>query len=146
MKHTILGRVLGTLAGASALALGVASTASAHHCYKLDWNDKAAEQQAGNGSPWTPLSTLGAMVIAQDVGMPECAGYSSVAIDHWMEETGTTSEPLIHLRATVGGGALHHNPPGRTARSIGYLTDADFAILEEGIGLAIAQCQADPPS
>ena len=26
------------------------------------------------------------------------------------------------------------------------LTDADFAILEEGIGLAIAQCQADQPS
>lgn len=146
MKHTILGRALGTVAGAFALTLGVASTASAHHCYKLDWNDKAAQQQATNGSPWTPLSTLGAMVIAQDVGMPECAGYSSVAVDHWMAQTGTTTEPLIHLRATVGGGALRHNPQGKTAQTIGYLTDADFMILEEGIGMAIAQCQADQPS
>ncbi|WP_255218306.1 hypothetical protein [Janibacter terrae] len=41
MSRTILRRTLAVTAGAAALTFGVASTASAHHCYKVDWNEKA---------------------------------------------------------------------------------------------------------
>lgn len=140
MSHTIWRRALGVAAGTAALTLGVATTASAHHCYKVDWNAKAYEQQSTNKSPWMPLSGLGAMIIAEDIGMPECSGYASVAIAHWMEETGTSTEPLIHMKATAGGGAAHR---GKTVKPFAYLEEADFVILEEGLGMAIGQCMAD---
>lgn len=143
MSHHILRRAATTTAAAAALGLATASMASAHHCYKVDWNAKAYSNQASNGSPWTPLSTIGAMVIAEDVGMPECASYANVAVNHWMQVTGTTVEPLIHSKATVGGGTLKS---GRTPTRIAFLGESDFAILEEGIGMAIAQCQADQAS
>ncbi|WP_068325865.1 hypothetical protein [Janibacter terrae] len=57
-----------------------------------------------------------------------------------MSETGTTTEPLIHSKATAGGGAAHQ---GKTVKPFAYLGDADFAILEEGLGMAIEQCMAD---
>ena len=146
MSHTIWRRALGVAAGTAALTLGVATTASAHHCYKVDWNERAYAQLSQGGTPWMSLTTLGSMIIAEDIGMPECAGYASVAIDHWMAETGATSVPLIHSKATVGGGALHHNPRGRTPTAINFLGEADFPILDEGLGMAIAQCQADQAS
>lgn len=140
MSHTIWRRALGVAAGTAALTLGVATTASAHHCYKVDWNAKAYEQQSTNKSPWMPLSGLGAMIIAEELGMPECSGYASVAIDHWMEETGTTTEPLIHMKATVGSGAAYQ---GKTVKPFNYLGEADFMILDKGLEMAIGQCMAD---
>lgn len=140
MSRTILRRALAVTAGTAALTFGVASTASAHHCYKVDWNEKAYAQQSTNGSPWTPLTDLGAMIIAEDIGLPECSGYANIAVQHWMSETGTTTEPLIHSKATAGGGAAHQ---GKTVKPFAYLGDADFAILEEGLGMAIEQCMAD---
>lgn len=146
MSHHILRRAATTTAAAAALGLATASMASAHHCYKVDWNERAYAQLSQGGTPWMSLTTLGGMIIAEDIGMPECAGYASVAIDHWMAETGATSVPLIHSKATVGGGALHNNPQGRTPKAINFLGEADFPILDEGLGMAIAQCQADQAS
>lgn len=140
MTHTTIRRALGVIAGAAALTIGTATAASAHHCYKVDWNEKAYEQLSGGGTAWLPLSDLGAMIIAQDIGLPECAGYSSVAVDHWMAETGATTEPLIHSKATVGGGAMQK---GKAPKPFAYLGESDFVILEEGLTMAVAECMAD---
>lgn len=141
MGHHFIRRSLGVIAGAAALTIGTATAASAHHCYKVDWNDKAYEQLARGGTAWLPLTDLGAMIISEDIGMPECAGYASVAVDHWMAETGATSVPLIHSKATVGGGAYYNK--GKAPKPFGYLGEADFMILEEGLGMAIEACMAD---
>ena len=49
-----------------------ASIASAHHCYKVDWND-AAYEHVSSGTAWWTLNDLGAMIITQDLGLPQCA-------------------------------------------------------------------------
>lgn len=96
------------------------------------------------GTAWLPLSSLGAMIISapapDGAGLPQCASYAYIAVDHWMAQTGTTSEPLIHSKATAGGGAAHQ---GKTVKPFAYLEEPDFAILEEGLGMAIGQCMAD---
>lgn len=140
MAHHFIRRSVGVIAGAAALTLGTATAASAHHCYKVDWNEKAYEQLSGGGTAWMPLSDLGAIILAEE-GMPECAGYSSVAVEHWMAETGATSEPLIHSKATVGGGAYYNK--GKAPKPFGYLGEADFVILEDGLMMAIDACMAD---
>ncbi|WEV78049.1 hypothetical protein O9K63_15900 [Janibacter cremeus] len=141
MAHHFIRRSVGVIAGAAALTLGTATAASAHHCYKVDWNDKAAEQLARNSTAWVSLTDLGAMIIAEEIGIPECAGYSSVAVEHWMAETGATSVPLIHSKATVGGGAYYNK--GKAPKPFGYLGEADFTALDEGLGKAIDACMAD---
>ncbi|WP_277454566.1 hypothetical protein [Janibacter sp. DB-40] len=141
MGHHIIRRSVGVIAGAAALTLGTATVASAHHCYKVDWNDKAAEQLARGGTAWLPLTDLGAMIIAEEMGQPQCAGYASIAVDHWMAETGATSEPLIHSKATVGGGAYYNK--GKAPKPFGYLGEADFVILTDGLMMAIDSCMAD---
>lgn len=143
MAHHIIRRAVGVVAGAAALTLGTASIASAHHCYKVDWNAKAYENHARGNTPWTPLTDMGAMIIAEDIGLPQCAGYASVAVDHWMAETGATSVPLIHAKATVGSGAMQK---GKAPKGFAYLDGSDFMILEEGLGMAIDACMADMPS
>ena len=47
-----------------------ASIASAHHCYKVDWND-AAYEHVSSGTAWWTLNDLGAMIITQDLGLPQ---------------------------------------------------------------------------
>lgn len=133
-------RALAVAAGAAALTLGTATVASAHHCYKVDWNDKAAEQLAKSGTAWVSLTDMGAMIIAEDIGLPQCAGYAQIAVDHWMAETGTTTVPLIHSKATVGGGSYYKK--GVAPKPFAYLGEADFAILEDGLGMAIGACMA----
>ena len=143
MAHHIARRALGAVAGAAALSLGLATAASAHHCYKVDWNEKAYANHAQGGTAWVPLSQVGAMIISQDIGMPECAGYADVAIQHWMAETGTSVEPILQSKATVGSGAYYKK--GKAPKSFAYLGESDFMILEEGIGMAIDACMADLP-
>lgn len=124
-------------AGAAAiLALG-ATAASAHHCYKADWNDAAATQLNQNSTPWLPLSDLAELVITQDIGLAQCAGYGDQVTAAWMEATGAEQEPLIQIKATAGGGAAHQ---GKTVKPFLYLGDADFAVLDEALTAAIDDC------
>ena len=144
MAHHIWRRSLAVAAGTAALTLGAATAASAHHCYKVDWNPNAYANHMSGNTAWMPLSSMGAMIISapapDGAGLPQCASYASVAVDHWMAQTGATSEPLIHSKATVGSGAAYQ---GKTVKPFAYLQDSDFAILEEGLGMAIGQCLAD---
>lgn len=125
-----------SVGAAAILALG-ATAASAHHCYKADWNDAAYANLSKGGTPWLPLSDLASLVIAGDIGFPECAGYGDQVAAAWMEATGTTTEPLIHMNATAGGGAAHQ---GKTVKPFAYLEDPDFVILDEALGAAIGDC------
>ena len=125
--------------GATAILAISANSAFAHHCYKVDWNDSAYAHHAQGGTTWLPLSDLADSVIAEDIGLPQCVGYGDQVAAAWMEATGTEQEPLIHSRATAGGGAAHQ---GKTVRPFHYLEDADFAILEAALGAAIEDCLA----
>lgn len=59
-----LGRRAGaTTALAAAVALVGATAANAHHCYKDVWADAAYAHHLAGGTPWTPLSDMGAMFI-----------------------------------------------------------------------------------
>jgi hypothetical protein len=123
--------------GVGAVLALSANTAFAHHCYKADWNDAAYAHHAQGGTAWIPLSDLADLVIAEDIGLPECVGYGDQVAEAWMEATGTEVEPLIHSRATAGGGAAHQ---GKTVPPFHYLDDADFAILDGALGEAIGDC------
>ncbi len=131
------GAVAATVA---ALGIATATTASAHHCYKIDWNDSARQQLERNNTPWMPLSDLGAMIIAapldqEGYGLPECVGSADAAVAAWMAATSTTEEPLIHSRATVGSGAAYQ---GKAPKGFAYLTDEDFGILVAAIDADLA--------
>jgi hypothetical protein len=139
-------RVWGRRAGAvaatvAALGIATATTASAHHCYKVDWNDRAHEQLAKNRTAWMPLSDLGEMIIAAPVdqggyGRPDCTASADAAVTAWMAQTGTAKEPLIHSRATVGSGAAYQ---GKAPKGFAYLSDADFGVLVMAIDADLAQ-------
>ena len=62
------------------------------------------EQLARNGTAWMSLTDLGAMIISEDIKMPECAGYASVAVEHWQadmrRERGLVVQGSSVLRAT----------------------------------------------
>lgn len=116
-----------------------ANAAFAHHCCKADWNDAAYAHHAAGGTAWLPLSELADIVIAEDIGLPQCVGYGDQVAAAWMDATGTEDEPLIHSRATAGGGAAHQ---GKTVPPFNYLGDADFAILDAALVAAIEECLA----
>ena len=125
----------------AAMGIATATSASAHHCYKVDWNDSAREQLTKNRTAWMPLSDLGAMIIGAPVdqggyGRPDCAGSADVAVAAWMEQTGTAQEPLIHSRATVGGGAAYQ---GKAPKGFAYLGDEDFGVLVMAIEADLAE-------
>ena len=91
-------RLLGVVAG-------VATTASAHHCYKAEWEAAAAEQLASGKTPWLPLSDLADYYLGFEFPGCETQGLGDIAVAAWMVETDTVDEPLVHSRATAGGGA-----------------------------------------
>lgn len=124
------------MGAAAILAMG-ATAASAHHCYKADWNDAAATQLAQGGTAWLPLSDLADMIITQEIGLTQCTGYGDGIAAAWMEATGADQEPMIHSKATTGGGAAHQ---GKTVKPFHYLGDADFVILDEALNAAIGDC------
>ena len=131
-------------AAVAALGLATATAASAHHCYKTDWNAVAYERLAQGGTAWLPLSDLGAYFIAAPVeeggyGAPQCTDVADDAVAAWMEATETTAEPLIHSRATAARGAAYQ---GRAPKGFMYLEDADFDILIGVIAAGIPGCLA----
>lgn len=135
---TTSARRLGIAVAASAtVGLAAATMASAHHCYKDEWQAAAYQHHAAGGTAWMPLSDLGAMIISEDIGLPQCAYVADAVVADWMAATGTTVEPLIHSKATAGGGAAHQ---GKTVKPFSYLGEADFALLQAGIGAGVEEC------
>lgn len=130
------GADIGTLAGTAALSIALAGTASAHHCYKQDWNDAAFAQLSEGGTPWQPLSDIGEFVVAEEIGLPECTYVVDGVVADFMTAKGLTDEPMIHTRATVGSGAGYQ---GKDV-PFSYFTDADFALLDSLLVPAIEEC------
>lgn len=136
-----LRRVGTALAATAAFTLAGASMASAHHCYKDDWQAAAYAQQSTNQSPWMTLSDLGtAFLIGPDFA-EKCGYVADVAVADWMAATDTDVEPLIHTRATVGSGAFYNK--GMAPKPFSYLGDEDFGMLTMGIIEGMAACDSD---
>ena len=125
------------VAGAAAITVATASIASAHHCYKVDWQEAAYAHHVEGGTAWWTLSDLGAMIISEDIGLPQCSYVAEDVVAEFMEEKGLEVEPLIHSRATAGGGAAHQ---GKTVKPFEYLTQQDFVWLTAAIGTGIEEC------
>lgn len=140
-------RSASVVATTAALSLAGATAASAHHCYKTDWQDAAYERLSQGGTAWLPLTELGRLVISwgdDDLGIepsPECAEYlTSADLAGWMQSKGLAKEPLIHFRATAGGGAYYMK--GKKPGSFDYLDHSDFAVLGEALVDAVERCNA----
>ena len=138
MLKSVMRRAGAAVAGAAAITLATASIASAHHCYKVDWNDRAYAAVSG-GTAWMSLSDLAGMVISEQIGLPQCAYVGDAVAADFMAARGLATEPLIHSRATTGGGAAHQ---GKTVKPFAYLGDADFVILDASLNEHVGACMA----
>lgn len=136
MSSNHLRRGAGVLAGAAALAVVAAGPASAHHCYK-EWND-AARDRVSAGQVWMPMSGYVGYAVTEFFGLSaECAAHADEWTAAWMATVGAETEPTLHMKATVGGGAAHMK--GFEPKPFGYLDDADFVFLE-GLIFGEADC------
>ncbi|HWJ66451.1 MAG TPA: hypothetical protein VNT31_07225 [Nocardioides sp.] len=119
-----LRRAATVVVGSTAALALATGTASAHHCLK-EWND-AARAQVAAGTPWAPLSDFMSFAIVNFLtgGTPECAAHADEFTLAYMDATDIATEPTIHMKATVGGGAAHQ---GRDVVPFEYL---DFGVLE----------------
>lgn len=129
-------RACATTALAAAVALVGATAANAHHCYKDVWADAAYAHHLAGGTPWTPLSDMGAMFIIGP-GSPQCHHVADDAVADFMAARGLTQEPLIHSKATTGGGAAHQ---GKDVKPFSYLGEADFTELTISVIAGMATC------
>lgn len=114
------------LAGTAALTMGLGSSAWAHHCYKDAWQEAASEQLAGGGTAWMPMTDFVGMMITSFGGEPDCVANADDWVAAWMAEYGVEDEPLIHMKATVGGGA---NMKDYEPAPFEYLGDEEFGFL-----------------
>lgn len=121
-----------------------AGAASAHHCYKDQWADAAYQHHLAGGTAWVSLSDLGAQFLVPPELQAECGWVADAAVADWMQMRGMTKEPLIHSRATVGGGALHHK--GKSPAPFSYLSQADFEELGGLLFGYLADCAPMPPA
>lgn len=131
-------RASAVVATAAAITLGLAGTASAHHCFKVDWSQVAHQQHLQGNTPWMPLSDLFDLYVAPEVfaDFPACQGTGDLAVSFFLEASGLTQEPLIHSGATIGTGEKPH-PQGKQAPSISYLGNYEGALNHaiEQVGL-----------
>ncbi|SDS30297.1 hypothetical protein [Agrococcus carbonis] len=131
--------------GTAAVALAVvltmvgATAASAHHCYRDQWAGAAYQHHLRGGTPWVPLSDLGVMFAVPPHLQADCAWVADEVVADFMAENGMTQEPLIHAKATVGGGAAHQ---GREPRPFSYLTEAQFGSLTVDLLAGVEACAA----
>ncbi|PVG83249.1 hypothetical protein DDE18_08090 [Nocardioides gansuensis] len=103
---SILRRAWAAIAGASAVALLAAGPASAHHCL-VNFNE-AAQAQVAEGTAWMPLGDFIEFAVVNFGGAsPACAAHADEWAAEIMEIEGLESEPNVHMKATVGGGAAH---------------------------------------
>ena len=141
MIRTLVTRAGGVAAAVTALTLGVAGSAYAHHCYKLDLNEQAYANQATNDTPWTPLSEVVELYVLPEAfaqAPAACQQTASRAVELYMDAKGLTQEPLIHAKATVGVGAK-----GNGSAQFGYLGN-DGALLDQIIHQVGVECGAWP--
>ena len=115
------------LAGTAALTMGLGSSAWAHHCYKDAWQEAAAEQLAEGGTAWMPMSDFVGMMITSFGGEPDCVAHADDWVGAWMTHSGVEDEPLIHMKATVGGGAKYMKD--YEPAPFEYLGDEEFGFL-----------------
>lgn len=140
-----LGRTLrrtGMVAATTAaFTLAGAGIASAHHCYKAEWQE-VAYANVSEGTAWITLGDLAVMVIQwQNPDAPaDCYYVGQETADAWMEMKGLEVEPLIHSRATTGGGALYHK--GKAPKPFEYLGEDDFMWLDGQLAARLATCMA----
>ncbi|WP_141401531.1 hypothetical protein [Ornithinimicrobium cerasi] len=118
-----------------------AGAASAHHCYKDRWADAAYQHHVNGGTAWVTLSDLGTMFLVPPELQADCAWVVDEVVAEWMVERGMTQEPLIHSKATIGGGAFYNK--GKAPKPFEYLGEADFMMLEEVVGERLAACAAE---
>lgn len=144
IKHTRSARrAVSVTAGAAALLVATSLSASAHHCYKLNWAESAYTHLSQDNTPWEPMSVFAEFIIGVEVGLPQCVGYADQVVQEWMVWKGLDQEPLIHQRATAGGGAAHQ---GKDVPPFAYLGEADGPILNAALEGAIADCLAAQPA
>ena len=81
-----------------------ASIASAHHCYKVDWND-AAYEHVSSGTAWWTLNDLGAMTPPPARGRPRGApGAAARAVPRaaWGAPPGAGGGPTLPGQGRTG--------------------------------------------
>jgi hypothetical protein len=135
--HRALGLGGSIVAATAALVLVGASAASAHHCYKDEWQAAAYEHHAAGGTAWVPLSDLGAQFLIPPDLLEECGYVADDAVATWMEYAGVEQEPLIHSKAVVGSGAMQN---GKEPKPFSYLMEEDFVMLTMEIEAGLAAC------
>jgi hypothetical protein len=129
---------MGAIAVAGVASLTIAPAAMAHHCYKAEWQE-AAHAQVKAGTPWMAMTDFTALVVGTEFSAaPECTAHADEWVAAWMAVNDVDQEPLIHMRATAGGGA--HDRNGKEVPAISYLDGADFGFLV-GQVLAEPDCQ-----
>ncbi len=135
-KHLFLK----TAAASVAILVAGTTAASAHHCYKDDWMAAAYEHLSQGGTPWVPVSDLGVQFIIPPELQADCGYVADLAVADYMEAHGLEQEPLIHGRATVGGGALYN--AGKEPKPFSYLDDDDFGELTVTLLGYLEECAA----
>jgi hypothetical protein len=139
--HRVSGRAGAIIAATAALVLVGASSASAHHCYKDEWQAAAHAHHLKGGTPWMPLSEMGKAFLIPAELVEACGYVADDAVASFMAMEGLTQEPLIHTRATVGGGALYNS--GKEPKPFSYLTEAQFEVLTVDLLDRLAECAAE---
>jgi hypothetical protein len=134
---TVLRRGLATVAAATALGIAASAAASAHECYRDTWLGGSYDRVA-SGTPWTPLSDLGVWYLIGPEYAQQCGYVADEAVTTWMASKGLEEEPLVHGRATVGGGAEYY--AGREPRPFSYLGEEDFFVLTMLVVDGMATC------
>lgn len=130
-------RVTATVALAAALSMFGATAASAHHCYKDEWAAAAYQHHLQGGTAWVSLSDMGRMFFIPEELQDECGWVADAVVADFMDDYGLEQEPLIHSRAVVARGAAYQ---GKDVEPFSYLTEAQFAVLGEGLAAGLLEC------
>lgn len=132
-------RRAGSVAAATAALALVGSAASAHHCYKEEWQDAAYAHLSQGGTPWMPLNEFVVLVMEWEYSAKvatECAPIAGPLVEDFMDYKGLRQEPLIHMKTTVGSGAfMNGNAPG----PFNYLEE-DFDYLLPALDAGVSAC------
>ena len=126
------------VAATAALVLVGTTAASAHHCYKDEWQAAAYQRHLAGGTAWVPLSDLASTFIEPED--QELCGYiGDEVVADFMLAYGLTQEPILHSRAIVGGGALHHK--GKEPAPFSYLVEEHFVWLTGELTSRLTECK-----
>ena len=126
------------VAATAALVLVGSSAASAHHCYKDEWQAAAYAHHLAGGTPWMPLSDMG-----QDV--PHSAGAPGVVrLRRRRCCRSVHGSERSHAGAAdpqQGDGRRVEQPTrARSVKPFSYLADADFEWLTVDLLERLDEC------